>query len=103
MLGVVKDNLERDADEELDPGLAKFSATRWTVRAICFKRIFINYKALQETWKDCLKQGGLSTDIKACVIGCQAQMNSFDYFFGVIIGEHLFSHSDKLSPTLEKK
>ena len=53
MLGVIKDNLERETDEneEVEPGLAKFSATRWTVRAVCFKRIFKNYQALQETWK----------------------------------------------------
>ena len=33
MLGVIKDNLERETDEneEVEPGLAKFSATRWTV------------------------------------------------------------------------
>ena len=61
MLDVIKDNLEREADEneEEEPGLSKFSATRWRVRAVCFKRVFKNYQVLQETWKECLKQGGL--------------------------------------------
>ena len=33
MLGVIKDNLEREIDEnkEVEPGFVKFSATRWTV------------------------------------------------------------------------
>ena len=62
MLGVIKDNFEGE-NEGVEPGLTEFSATRWTVRAVCFKRIFKNYKALQETWNECLEQGGLSTDI----------------------------------------
>ena len=44
MLGVIKENLERktEGNEEIEPSLAKFSATRWTVRAVCFKRILKN-------------------------------------------------------------
>ena len=105
MLGVIKDNLEREIgeNEEVEQGLAKFSATRWTVRAVCFKRIFKNYQALQETWKECLKQGGLSAEIKARVVGCQAQMNSFNYLFGILLGERLFAHTDNLSAALQKK
>ena len=74
----------------MEPSLAKFSATRWTVRAVCFKRILKNYQALQETSKECLGQSGLSTEIKARIVGCQAQMNSFNYLFGVLLGEWLF-------------
>ena len=105
MLGVIKDNLERETDgnDDIEPGLAKFSTTRWAVRAVCFKRIFNNYQALQDTWKECLGQSGLSTEIRARIIGCQAQMNSFNYFFGVLLGERLFSHTDNLSATLQKR
>ena len=104
MLGVIKENLERETDgnEEMEPSLAKFSATRWTVRAVCFKRILKNYQALQETSKECLGQSGLSTEIKARIVSCQAQMNSFNYFFVVLLGERLFSHTDNLSATLQK-
>ena len=56
-----------------------------------------------ETWKECLIQGGLSTDVKARVIGCQAKMKTFDYFFGLLLGERLFSHTDNLSATLQSK
>ena len=47
----------------------------------------------------------LSTEIKARIVGCQAQMNSFNYLFGVLLGERLFSHTclcDNLSATLQK-
>ena len=56
-----------------------------------------------ETWKECLIQGGLSTDVKARVIGCQTKMKTFDYFFGLLLGERLFSHTDNLSATLQRK
>ena len=104
MLGVIKYNLEREVDEneEVEQGLAKFSATRWTVRAVCFKGIFKNYQALQETWKECRKQGGLSSEINARVVGCQAQMNSFTYLFGILFGERLIAHTDNLSAALQK-
>ena len=87
MLGAVKENLEQEeAHDELKPrGLAQFSATCWTVRPTCFKRIFQNYEALMETWKECLIQGGFSADVKARVIGCQAKMKTFDYFFGLLL------------------
>ena len=72
MLGVIKDKLESETDEneEVESCLAKFSATRWTVRAVCFKRIFKNYQVLQETWKQCLKQGGLSAEINSTALRC---------------------------------
>ena len=77
MLGVIKDNLERETDEneEVELGLAKFSATLWTVRAVCFKPTLKSYQALEETWKECLNQVGRSAEIKASIVGCQAQMN----------------------------
>ena len=73
MLGTVKENLE----EDVVAGLSEFSATRWTVREKCFKQIFENYAALQETWKECFQKVGLSIDVKPCIIGCK----TFNYFF----------------------
>ena len=93
MLGAVKDHLDNEDDDEIAPGVSKFSVTRWTVRATCFRRIFINYRSLQETWKECLKQVGVYTEIKSRIIGCQMQ----------ILGERLFSHTDNLSATLQNK
>jgi len=104
ILGEVKDNLEGEMEYVTDtPGLAKFSATRWTVRSGCFNRIYLNYAALQKVWDECLVSGGLSVEIKARIIGCQSQMRSFDFFFGLLLGERLFAHSDNLSKTLQGK
>ena len=62
------------------------------MRAVGFKRILKNYQALQETSKECLGR----------IVGCEAQINSFDYLFGLLLGERLFSHTDNLSATLQK-
>ena len=35
-------------------------------------------------------------------MGCQAQMNTFDFFFGLNLGQRLFSHTDNLSKTLQQ-
>ena len=44
ILGDIKANLCYEGDQGEDvAGLAKFSATRWTVRAICFQRVIENY------------------------------------------------------------
>lgn len=43
----------------------------------------------------------LQPDVKGRIIGCQAQMQAFEFFFGLSLGERLFSHSDNLSKTLQ--
>ena len=44
ILGDIKANLCYEGDEGVDvASLAKFSATRWTVRAIFFQRVIENY------------------------------------------------------------
>ncbi|KAK2557068.1 Zinc finger MYM-type protein 1 [Acropora cervicornis] len=73
----------------------------WTVRASCFQRIIDNYSALLQEWIVCLDQK-LQADVRGRVIGCEAQMNTFDFFFGLNLGERLFSHTDNLSKTLQK-
>ena len=49
----------------------------------------------------CLDQK-LQADVHGRIIGCQAQMNTFDFFFGLHLGKRLFSHTDNLSKTLQK-
>ena len=34
--------------------------------------------------------------------GCQAKMNTFDFFFGLNLWQRLFSHTDNLSRTLQQ-
>ena len=83
VFGTVKQNLE----EGIAADLSKFSAAQ----AKCFKRIFENYAALHETWKECFQKVGLSTDVKACKIGCQIPINTFNFFLGILLGERRFS------------
>ena len=71
------------------------------MRAGCFHRIIDNYSALLQEWIVCLDQK-LEADVRGRIIGCQAQMNTFDFFFGLNLGERLFSHTDNLSKTLQK-
>ena len=101
MLGEIKKNIE--GDEETKPGLAKFSATRWTVRASCLERIHSNYQELQDTWAEVLAEGGLSSELKGRIVGVQAQMETFEYFFGNRLGYLLFRHTDNLAIALQGK
>ena len=100
MLREIKDNLE--GDEEATSGLTTLSTTRWTVRATCFQRILENYTALLAEWNECLK-GKLQTEMRGRIIGCQSQMASFDFFFGLNLGILLYRHTDNLSKTLQAK
>ena len=94
-----------DADKNVDeaPGVSKFSMTRWTVRENCFNRIYLNYQALQDTWSECLDEGGLNSELRGRMIGVKAQMNTFIFFFGIQLANRLFSHTDNLSRTLQSK
>ncbi|KAJ8018696.1 52 kDa repressor of the inhibitor of the protein kinase [Holothuria leucospilota] len=100
LLGEIKQNI--GWEDSTTGGILKFCPTRWTVRAICFRRILDNYDALLEEWTLCFDTR-LDTDVRGRIIGCQAQMNSFDFFFGLHLGERLFAHTDNLSKTLQKK
>ncbi|CAB3977444.1 zinc finger MYM-type 1-like [Paramuricea clavata] len=79
LLGELKENLQYEDEEEEDAaaaGLTKFSATRWTVRAICFERVIDNYNVILKLWDECLKTK-LPPDIRGRIIGCSTQMEVF--------------------------
>ena len=68
--------------EELSPdtpGFRVLCPTRWTVRAKSLQSVQDNYSVLQELWDFTLDQN-LHTEVRARVIGVQAQMESFDFF-----------------------
>ena len=88
MSGLIKFSPKRDAQfdslkEQLAPGSAGFEVlcpTRWTVRSLSLRSVLDNYTVLQALWEDCL-DGQLQSDIKASVLGVQAQMKLFNFFF----------------------
>ena len=72
-----------------------------TVRASYCQRIMDNYAALLQEWTISLDEK-LQSNIRGRIIGCQAQMNTFDFFFGLNLGQRLFSHTNNLSRTLQR-
>lgn len=83
------------------PSLRALCPTRWTVRADALKSILNNYEVLQELWEeslDIVKE----TDMKARINGVASQMQKFDFFYGVSLGDLILRHSDNLSKTLQK-
>ena len=73
------------ADTHMDtPGIKMLCPTQWTVQG-SFERIKGNYEALMFEWDICLEER-LDTEMRARIIGVKAQMESFQYFFGLNLG-----------------
>ena len=64
--------------------------------------IKVNYIALQLLWEESLCHIK-DFDIKCRIRGVSSYMETFDFLFGVLIGELLLCHSDNLSKTLQSK
>jgi len=45
----------------------------------------------------------LDPDTKARIIGCQKQMTTLSFFFGLHLGQKLYGMTDNLSKTLQKE
>ena len=99
LLGEIKENLEGPESEA--KGILGLCPTRWTVCAHYSQRILDNYAVLLQEWTISLDEK-LQSDIRGRIIGCQAQMNTFDFFFRLNLGQWLFSHTDNLSRTLQQ-
>jgi hypothetical protein len=88
--GIFKE-LKRDIDVSTgnhSPGVRVLCPTRWTVRADSLGSIIGNYTALQSTWEEAIEIAR-DTETKARIGGVLAQMQSFDFLFGVVLGEML--------------
>ena len=90
-------------EDEAVNRISKLSKTRWTVRANCFQRIIDNYSFYYELCDECLKESGLKRDVKSRIIGCNSQMETFDFYFGLKLGKLLYSPTNKLSQTLQSE
>ena len=62
--------------------LTLLSGTRWTVGAGSLTSIYENYQQLEELWHWCLMEYK-DREAKAQVLGVQAQMRTYDYFYGL--------------------
>lgn len=92
-------NLKEQMSEN-SPGIRVLCPTRWTVRAQALQSIIANYEALQMLWEESLDVVK-DTEIRSRIKGVSSCMMSFDFFFGVSLGELLLKHSDNLSKTLQ--
>ena len=61
-----------------------------------------NYEVLLRLWEESLARN-LDSDMRARIIGVQAQMMTFDFLFGVLVGSVLLRHTDNLSTSLQLK
>lgn len=84
------------------PGIRVLCPTRWTVRADSLASILDNYNLLQSTREEAVEIAR-DTETKARINGVAAQMKTFNFLFGTILGEMLLRHTDNLSQTLQKK
>ena len=91
-----------DTGKNKDTSLDKLCTTRWTVRAACFNKILEKYADLQKLREICLGEK-LDTDTRSGIIGCQSQMESFSFFFDLLLSHRLYSLMDNLSKTLQKE
>ena len=80
--------------------LRLFSQPRWTVRTSLLSSICENYKELEVLWNWCLVEYK-DREAKARIHGVQAQVGTFNYFFGLRLGILLLRHSDNLSTLLQ--
>ena len=87
MPGEIRENLEGPESEA--KGILGLCPARWTVHAPWFQRILENYAALLQEWTISLDEKAQS-DIRGRIIGCQAQMNTFDFLFGLNLGRGCF-------------
>ena len=81
-------------------GIRILSLTRWTVGADSLASIIDNYVVLLSTWQESLEIVH-DTTMKARIHGVQAQVKTFQFFYGAVLGEKLLRHTDNLSKTLQ--
>ncbi len=90
----------KDCAVEKSPGIRVLCPTRWTVRADSLTSVIGNFELLQRTWEEALTITA-ETEAKARIRGVSAQMRTFEFFYGVVLGEMILRHTDNLSTTLQ--
>lgn len=95
-------NKLKDELSEGSPGIRILCPTRWTVRSESLKSISENYHVLQLTW-DTAMEVTKDSETRARIGGVAAQMEKFDFFFGVELGRKVLNITDNLSRSLQSK
>ena len=98
-----RDSLFEKLKQELAPETPDFRTlcpTQWTVRANSLQSVLDNYVVLQDLWEESYSETK-DTDIRARIKGVDAQMKTFDFLFGVMLGQCILRHTDNLSKGLQ--
>ena len=77
-------------------------SARWTVRADSLRSVLDNYEVLCGVWSEA-QSSQLDREMRARIIGVDTQMHTFDFLFGIPLGNLLLHHMDNLSKTLKHK
>ena len=95
--------MKKDVPAEIEThGIRLLCPTCWTVQGDSLNSVWENYSVLLDTFERSL--GIVSdTETKSRIIGVLSQMRSFQYYFGVKLGQLIFGHCDNLSHTLQHK
>ena len=87
----------------LSPGTVGFRTlcpTRWTVRAASLQSVIENYEVFQVFWDEA-RDITSDSENRARITGVKAQMEKFEFLFGLCLGECILRHTDNLSKTLQ--
>ena len=84
------------------PGFRVLCPTQWIVRAATRESLLNNYNVLLALWEESLA-GSLDSDMRARILGVEAQLVMFDFIFGVMLSSLLLCHTDHLPACLQQK
>ena len=84
------------------PGFRMLCPTRWTVRAASLQSVLDNYEVLFGVWKEA-QSLQLDGEMRARIIGVDTHIHTFDFLFGISLGNLLLRHTDNLIKTLQQK
>ena len=82
------------------PGFRTLCPTRWTVKGESMESVVNNYIVFQNLWEE-VKDITNDSEIRARIVGVQAQMEKFEFLFGLVLGIRILKHTDNLSKTLQ--
>ena len=96
--GAIYDKIKGEISPE-GAGFRLLCRTRWTGKASSLGSVISNYEVIQAVWDEALDVAR-DSETRARLIGVQHCMSTFEYFFGVMLGEMILKHTDNLDQTL---
>ena len=95
--GVEENQTLSNKRESLD----KLCATLWTIRARRFQKICTHYRSIQQLLENVSQT--LTRAVRARMVGCQGQMITLDFYFGLSLGQTLYNPTDNFSKSLQSE